>query len=217
AEAAATAASGDPRLAHAGGRLVLADLLHHTADRIRAAVARHHDRHPMLDGIERDDVRTDTGAPPLFDDALEMLLEEGTVVTAGNALALPEHSPEPTADARAAMERIADLYHGAGLQPPDLADLPPDLRDRADLPLLVRFLERDGRLLRLSATRLMSPAALSDCIAELRGQMPPGKQLTVADFKDVLKLTRKHLIPLLEHLDRSGVTRRLGDVRVLAD
>jgi hypothetical protein len=42
-----------------------------------------------------------------------------------------------------------------------------------------------------------------------------GAVLEVNDFKDVVNLTRKHLIPLLEHLDRTGVTSRVGELRTI--
>jgi selenocysteine-specific elongation factor len=37
----------------------------------------------------------------------------------------------------------------------------------------------------------------------------------VAEFKEMAGLTRKHLIPLLEHFDMTKVTLRVGDKRVL--
>ena len=40
--------------------------------------------------------------------------------------------------------------------------------------------------------------------------------LTVADIRDLLGTTRKFAVPLCEYLDRVGVTRREGDLRVLA-
>jgi selenocysteine-specific elongation factor len=38
--------------------------------------------------------------------------------------------------------------------------------------------------------------------------------VTVAQVRDALGTTRKHALPLLAHLDATGVTRRRGDVRV---
>jgi hypothetical protein len=38
-------------------------------------------------------------------------------------------------------------------------------------------------------------------------------RFTVPEFKDRFKLTRKWAIPLLEHLDQIGRTRRVGDLR----
>ncbi len=33
-------------------------------------------------------------------------------------------------------------------------------------------------------------------------------------FKDMVQVSRKYAVPMLEHLDRTGVTRREGDERV---
>jgi selenocysteine-specific elongation factor len=43
-----------------------------------------------------------------------------------------------------------------------------------------------------------------------------GPGLTVAEIRDLLETTRKYAVPLCEFLDRSGITRREGDLRVLA-
>jgi hypothetical protein len=37
-----------------------------------------------------------------------------------------------------------------------------------------------------------------------------------ADFREVLDLTRKHLLPLLRHFDTEGITTRVGDERSVA-
>ena len=50
---------------------------------------------------------------------------------------------------------------------------------------------------------------VADKLAEVPG-------LTVADIRDLLGITRKHAVPLCEYLDRSGVTKRPGDLRVRA-
>ena len=201
----------------AGGRIVAASLLHATIAAILERVARFHRAEPLLDGMEREAIRTDLLDPPLFDAAVAALLARGSVVATGNALALPNHSPEPAGEAAAAMARIADIYAAARLEPPDLAELPADLARRDDLPVLIRFLEREGVLLRLSATRLIHAEAVSDTVVAIRSQLMTGQPLGIADFKNILNLTRKHLIPLLEHFDRSGVTRRAGESRILLD
>jgi selenocysteine-specific elongation factor len=41
-----------------------------------------------------------------------------------------------------------------------------------------------------------------------------GGGLTVAEIRDLLGTTRKFDVPLCEYLDREGVTRREGDVRL---
>ena len=38
--------------------------------------------------------------------------------------------------------------------------------------------------------------------------------MTVGDARDRFGSSRKYVVPLLEHFDREGVTRRRGDVRI---
>jgi selenocysteine-specific elongation factor len=38
--------------------------------------------------------------------------------------------------------------------------------------------------------------------------------MTVSDVRQALGTSRKYAVPLLEHLDARGLTRRVGDVRV---
>ena len=50
----------------------------------------------------------------------------------------------------------------------------------------------------------------------LQVKMAGGVGLTVAEIRDLLGTTRKYAIPLCEYLDRIGVTRREGDLRLPA-
>jgi selenocysteine-specific elongation factor len=43
-----------------------------------------------------------------------------------------------------------------------------------------------------------------------------GRRFRLAEVRDALNLSRRSVLPLLEHLDRTGFTRRVGDERALA-
>ena len=51
----------------------------------------------------------------------------------------------------------------------------------------------------------------TDLVSLLRAQ----GGATAAELRDAMGTTRKYAIPLLEHFDAQGVTRRDGDLRVL--
>ena len=60
-----------------------------------------------------------------------------------------------------------------------------------------------------------SPRAIEEAagiVARLLADSPGG--VTVAQVRDALGTTRKYILPLLAHLDATGVTRRRGDLRV---
>lgn len=86
----------------------------------------------------------------------------------------------------------------------------PDGVDRSEVRELVRrgtVIEQDGVH--------FARSAIEQAMADLRSgfeRQPDG--LTVAEIRDILGTTRKYVLPLLAHLDGTGVTRRRGDVRI---
>ncbi len=51
---------------------------------------------------------------------------------------------------------------------------------------------------------------------QILDRLNSGTGLTVAEIRDLLGTTRKFAVPLCEYLDRVGVTKRDGDLRVRA-
>lgn len=96
-------------------------------------------------------------------------------------------------------------FERAGCAPPD-----PDGFDRAVLSQLVRsgaLVSCDGAIFHPVAVARAAAAA-----GALLAANPDG--FTVSALREALGITRKHAVPLAAHLDREGVTRRRGDVRV---
>jgi selenocysteine-specific elongation factor len=182
-------------------------------------VARFHSEHPLEDGMEREYLRREVSGPAdaaLFELALQRLAAAGTIVGRGSTMALATFRPTASADHRRTLGELTAIFAAAGLQAPELHELPPELAALPALPALLRFLERDGILVQLAPTRWAHAGQVSAAAAALRAQLPAGEPLTVGDFRDVLKLSRKHLIPLLEFFDANGITRRHGDARIIS-
>jgi selenocysteine-specific elongation factor len=60
----------------------------------------------------------------------------------------------------------------------------------------------------------VSPELLATAEAVVRDLgRPPG--MTVSSFREALGTSRKYALPILEHFDATGLTRRRGDLRVL--
>jgi selenocysteine-specific elongation factor len=74
---------------------------------------------------------------------------------------------------------------------------------------LARFLEEQGRLVRVGDGFAVSPEAYE----RARAVLTDG--ITLARFRDALGVGRKTAQLYLERFDADGVTRRVGDARVL--
>jgi selenocysteine-specific elongation factor len=80
---------------------------------------------------------------------------------------------------------------------------------------LARFLEQTGRLVRVGDGYAISPGAYERARDVLIQEGAGSAQITLARFRDVLNTSRKTAQLLLERFDADGLTRRVGEGRVL--
>jgi selenocysteine-specific elongation factor len=113
-------------------------------------------------------------------------------------------------------KQIEAAFAQAGLKVPLLKDVLASLPiDQTRAQKLVTLLLRERVLVKLSDDLVFHHGALEALRKLVVAQKPTTPKLNVVAFKDLLGVTRKYAIPLLEYLDRERVTRRVGDERVI--
>lgn len=137
------------------------------------------------------------------------------VVVSGDQAGPPGAAASAVADeAGGFAARIEEAWRTAGFEAPGNLDLAKALGTKPQVVAgLVQHLLKSGALVRLSPDVLVHADVLARIEEKVTGQK--GRTMSVADFRDLLGLSRKYLIPLLEHLDRRRLTRRVGDARVV--
>lgn len=122
---------------------------------------------------------------------------ENVEISAGRAtIGIPE---DPLADHPWLAMLAADPF-----SPP-----PPDGVDRGEVRELVRrgtVIEQDGVFFAASAVD-QAARLVAERLATSDG-------ITVADARDLLGTSRKFVLPMLNHFDRNGITRRRDDIRI---
>ena len=202
-----------------GDRWFAADAEVRAMRAVEECVARLHAADRRAPGVSKEAVRSAL-APvcdlELAEAAVRQLLTEGRLIEQGPRLALPGYTPRLTSAEEKARERLAATIGGAGLQPPLVAELGKTLRlDRAVLDDLLRLLQEAGTTRAVTPELHVGVRALAAMEARVRELLSEGAPAPPARFKETFDLSRKYLIPLLEYLDREGVTRRTAEGRVL--
>jgi selenocysteine-specific elongation factor len=152
-------------------------------------------------------------SPAAADGWLATLAAGRTIALEGDRVVPPgAKAADLSGEAASFAARLEELYRKAGFEPPRGFDAAKLLGTKPQVvDGLVSHLVKSGLLVRLSPDLVVHrdvAAAAEAKLANVKGQT-----LAVAGFRDLLGLTRKTLIPLLEYFDSRKKTRRLGDLR----
>jgi selenocysteine-specific elongation factor len=153
-------------------------------------------------------------AADLADVYFAWLTAQKVLAVQGDQVVLPGRGSELTPEESRLAAAVLDRFQKAGLTPPGPTDLQIELQTKPQiLDGVVRHLVARGQLLRLPSGLVLAATAVADLRQSLLATA--WERFSVADFKDRFGLTRKWAIPLLEHLDSTGATKRAGDDRLV--
>jgi len=143
---------------------------------------------------------------------LQDLAREKIVAIAGDALDIPGRSKTLGGAEGELARMIEGRFAEAGLAPPPVSELINERTQKARvIEGVISFLVKQGTLVRLGEGIYVHRDALA--AAREKISVRSGEMIDVGHFKEYFGLSRKIAIPLLEWMDREGVTKRVGDSR----
>jgi selenocysteine-specific elongation factor len=173
-----------------------------------------HREHPERPGLPLTELRSAvTKAFPLDHvfDALVATLSDQGFMRSGAAIHRASHRaalPEPL---RAAGETLRRALSAQPLEPPSRKELTPDAASQRAL----KFLIESGEVVEISADLVLSASAAAQATTQVKAFVTRHGPATVSEIRQVLGTSRRVVVPLLEYLDRTFVTVRRGDRRIL--
>lgn len=188
------------------------------AQRIEQALTQLHERSPMVPWQPRDIVMKAAGLPwagkPL-DRAISLLASEGKIEAQGTGIQLPTFSLKLTDRQRQFLDRVKVDLEAAGFTTPNAFDLSKNLH--VPMPAVEEILKLGhlaGEIVQMEGGVAYTTGQISQLKDSLR-KAADGKPFTAGQARDALNVSRKYIIPLLEHMDKIQFTMRMGDQRVI--
>ena len=154
----------------------------------------------------------------LFQPAIAELTNSGDVLVTNGLLSASEFKARPSEQEDSDWLSISACLQKYGRQIPNLAQLEQECG--LSKPALQRILsraQRDRRLIRINPKRYAETSLLYEFAQTALALTRDKSTLTVAEFRDHCGCGRNVLIEVLEYFDSIGLTRRVGNARVLLD
>ena len=177
-----------------------------------------HAENPLRTGISREELRSRAGNAQerVFAQLLASLEAEGLVRSEKDQVRLTSHEIRLSAEQERIVKGLEADFLKAGAAPPSPEEALARLGVRgSEKHELFQLLVSDRRLLRVKESLYFHAEALRAIQDKIVAHLREKKDIGPGDVKDLLGISRKYAIPLMEYFDAQRVTVRQGERRVL--
>ncbi len=182
-------------------------------------IAKYHKENPLKPGLEKEELKGMLRmrlSPKVLNLTIDGLVKKKQVETDGSRLRLPGFKAAVGKDQSAVKDKIVEAIRKGGSQPPLREEIPALLgitdKDAKDL---LKLLAEEGRTVRINDSLHLHKDTLESIKADLKKHLEGKKEITMAEFRDLAKTSRKFAVPIMEYFDSQKLTQRVGDKRVL--
>ena len=206
-------------LVRAGDRWFAAEERDALADFLLGALEALHRERPRQPTASLEELRqraeTEGWDGALVERVVERLEAEEAIVLDGPGARLPGHEPRLTEAEERLLDRIVELVKEGGREPPTADALGERLGvDERLLHDLLDLARAEGRLEAIDAEIYLNPTVAEELRRAGREVIDRHEPAEASHFKEAFGVSRKYLIPYLQHLDAVGISRRTPEGRV---
>jgi selenocysteine-specific elongation factor len=203
----------------AGERFVSAEVWRTAEEKAVTAVKKYFVDNPHKPDMPQADLQSQLAAEAdetVFREIVGALVAAGTIVRKDGGLTLPGFEARLRDADQAAADKVEAVFRRAGFEP----SLEDDVCRALRIPLsqfrkIMGTLAQQGKLVRLDPKVTMHRDAFEKAKKAIADYLRLRRTITIAEAKDVLRVSRKYACAVLEHLDKVGLTRRSGETHVL--
>ena len=189
--------------------------------KILQEIKAYHKRFPLREGHPKEELRTRAGKfidSKLFNKAIRDLEHEGHIVVEQENIRRVDHSVNLKGKLEDLRENIAGIYLESKLTPPSTKEIMERFSDRkTETVNVLNVMFNDGILIKINEDMYYHKQFIDTLRKDYKEFLLKNKESTPAIFRDMTGLSRKYIIPLMEYFDKTKLTIRVGDHRVLRE
>lgn len=189
-----------------------------TAENILKA---YHDENPLSVGMDREEFRSRLirtlriGESKTAEAMISMLADDGKLKISEVSVALADFDVKYTPEHLKMREEIIGTYKSAGYEMPKTEDVTAAFNDGVSAGHIIEALCAEGILARISYQYCLDREKYDDAACIVKSKIASKGEITLAEFRDAIGVSRKFAVEILEHFDKVKLTKKVGDSRVL--
>ncbi|HWP47552.1 MAG TPA: selenocysteine-specific translation elongation factor [Candidatus Limnocylindrales bacterium] len=180
-----------------------------------------HAKYPLKLGMSKEELRSKLPEElpiQIFNKVLEEQTEAGILTVDKKIVRLSTHHIQLSLEQEQIRRKLEEIYLSGGFQPPNYEEVLEKIGGNRELvEEIFQFLLEVGTLVRVREPIFYHRSKLEEIKSTVVQFLKDKGSIEVGILKDLLGISRKYAIPLLEYFDSLGLTIRTGDTRVLRE
>ena len=190
-------------------------------DRVMSEIEAYHKKHPLKEGLSREELRITLGDyinPRLFNKAVRDLEVDGKIVAEKENVRIEGHRVNLKDEEMRLREEIAGIYRISGLTPPSKKEIMEKFpKERNIVTNLLTVMINTKTLVKINEDLYFYRESIDRLKKDYRELLVRDGEASPASFKEMTGLSRKFIIPLMEFFDKTKLTIRVKDHRILRE
>lgn len=180
-------------------------------EKVARELADYHRRFPLRAGMGREALRSRLrlGAR-VFNAAMARAVADGLLVEEGTTVRLPAHAVRLDPAQQRQVDELLARFRRQPHVTPSFKECAAAVGEEVLEVLIAR-----GDLVQASSEVLFLPQTYEEMVARIRAHIEREGKITLPQVRDMFDTSRKYAQAILEHLDEVGITKRVGDERIL--
>lgn len=175
-----------------------------------------HDKYPLRIGMLKEEVRSKMFSKikmKVLDEILGLFLNEITIID--QYLCLKSFDISYSSDQIQFIENIKNSLDEGEFKPEGLDVILNNNKAIKHQQDIINNLISTNEIIKIVDQIYFTKASYDKMIAVLKEGFKDKEKMSLADCRDLLNTSRKYIVPILEHFDQRGITKRVDDYRML--
>tara|TARA_Y100001960_G_C14422405_1_gene703579 strand:- start:87 stop:761 length:675 start_codon:yes stop_codon:yes gene_type:complete len=157
-----------------------------------------------------------TSNETFFDFCVDKLIEKTKLNRENELISLKDFKVNLSEDEMLVMNKMLDNLNNQGFNSQNYTQLSESLSSNTEkIKLLINIAEKNKTIIRINEDLLFTSKNFKTLVENVKSFFVNNDKMTVSDFKNIAKTTRKYAVPILEYFDKMKITYREDNYRKL--